>query len=302
MRFGVAIPSYRVPDDPSYIADAAQAAENLGYDSIWLADHLAVPEDYLDYLGPQWYEPVVTASFLAAKTRRVKIGWDVLIIPYRNPLILAKMVATLDSLCEGRVIFAGAAGYVEGEFAGLGLDFHQRGRMTDEYLRIYRELWTQEDPAFEGDYFSFSEVKSSPKPSQKPHPPVWIGGHSGAAIRRAALLGDGWHPLHPSAEEMRRGIATIKALRERHGLGEFIVSYSCSQVVMTDVVDLPDLPQRMAESPFRATRDELIGRFTELGEAGVEHATVRFPHHLLGRDSLLKAMEIFQQDVAGHVP
>ncbi|MEE9285361.1 MAG: LLM class F420-dependent oxidoreductase [Dehalococcoidia bacterium] len=298
MQFGVAIPTYRMPDGVEFMTEAAQAAEALGYHSIWFADHLAIPDDYLDHLGPEWYEPVVTAAYLAAQTQRVKIGWDVLIVPYRNPLVLAKMVATLDAMCEGRVIFAGAAGYVEGEFAGLGLDFRRRGEMTDEYLRIMRELWTNEDPAFEGKYFQFSEIKASPKPYQKPHPPVWIGGNSMAAIRRAALLGDGWHPLYPSAEEVARGVAEIEALRGDQGLDGFTVSYSCSHVLQDAALDIDALPETMRETRFRGTPEQIASEFNRLSEAGVRHATVRFVHHLGGPDQFVRQLERFMADIA----
>ena len=302
MQFGLAIPTYRISNGAAYMTELAQAAEELGYESIWFADHLAIPESHEDYLGTQWYEPVITASYLAAKTKRVKLGWDVLIIPYRNPLILAKMVATLDSLCGGRVIFAGAAGYVEGEFAGLGLDFHRRGEMSDEFLKIYRELWTQEDPAFDGKYYRFSDVKSSPKPLQRPHPPMWIGGHSQAAICRAALLGNGWHPLHPSAEEIRAGIATIKALRGSETLDDFTISYSSSHILFDGDLAEADLPERMRSSPFRGAPDHIAGAFTSLAQAGVQHATIRFPHHLMTQAGMLRAMERFMKEVAPQVP
>lgn len=297
MQFGVAIPTYRIPDGVAFMTEAAQAAEALGYYSIWFADHLAIPDDRLDYLGPEWYEPIVTAAYLAAQTERVKIGWDVLIIPYRNPLIVAKMVATLDTMCEGRVIYAGGAGYVEGEFAGLGLDFHRRGEMSDEYLEIMRELWTNEDPAFNGKYFRFSEIKASPKPYQKPHPPIWIGGNSRAAIKRAALLGDGWHPLYPSPEEIASGVAEIASLRGERGLDGFTISYSCSHVVQDAVLESDTLPESLRESRFRGTPEQIAAEFNRLGEAGVQHATVRFVHDSVGPDLFIRQLERFINEV-----
>ncbi|MBI3744105.1 MAG: LLM class flavin-dependent oxidoreductase [Chloroflexi bacterium] len=297
MKFGIAIPSYRIDGDTAFMTVAAQAADDLGYHSIWFADHLAIPDDYLDYLGPEWFEPIITASYLAAKTKRVKVGWDVIIVPYRNPVILAKMIATLDVMCQGRVIFAGAGGYVPGEFAGLGLDFAKRGEMTDEYLRVLKEIWTAEDPKFSGKYFNFDGIKASPKPLQKPHPPVWIGGNAPPAIRRAALMGDGWHPLYPPVEEMKRGIAEIKRLRGKRGLDGYTISYSGSHVLLDGLLDGVELPERMRGSGFQGSPERIAARFNELAEVGVQHAMIRFPHQFLGRDQFMRQLERFIKDV-----
>jgi len=301
VRFGIAIPTYRIDNDTAFMVDAAQAAEELGYYSIWFADHLAIPEDFLDYLGPEWYEPVVTASYLAAKTQRVRLGWDVLILAYRNPVVLAKMIATLDVMCQGRVIFGAAAGYVPGEFAALGQDFAQRGALSDEYLRVMRELWTSEDPRFEGRYFRFSEIKAAPKPVQKPHPPIWIGGNAAPAIRRAALLGDGWHPLYPSAPAMKRGIDQIQGLRGPRGLEGYTISYSCSHVLFEGALSMDGLPARMQRSGFTGSPKKIAAAFNRLAAAGVQHATIRFPHQLLTRRQFMQHLERFMREVAPQV-
>ena len=125
----------------------------------------------------------------------MQLGTSVLILPYRNALLTAKVVSTLDALSGGRVILGIGVGWMEEEFDALGLDtFHQRGEVSDEYIKVFRTLWTSEQPNFTGQYVRFADI-GSPKPARQPHPPIWIGGHTPAAIRRAARLGDGWHPI-----------------------------------------------------------------------------------------------------------
>jgi probable F420-dependent oxidoreductase len=302
VQFGIAIPTYRIKNDTGFIAEAAQAAEELGYYSIWFADHLAIPQDYMDYLGPEWYEPVVTASYLAARTKRVKLGWDVIILAYRNPIVLAKMIATLDVMSQGRVIFGAAAGYVPGEFAALGQDFAKRGEVSDEYLKVMKALWTQEDPVFKGKYFQFRDIKAAPKPVQQPHPPVWIGGNSAPAIRRAAKMGDGWHPLYPTVPAMQRGIGEIKRLRGRRGLKDYAISYSCSHVLFEGALRKDKLPERMQRSGFTGSPERIAGAFKRLAKTGVQHATIRLPHQQLTRRQFFRQLERFIKEVAPQVP
>ena len=164
-----------------------------------------------------YYEPLTTLAFLAACTTRVRLGTSVLILPYRNALLTAKVVSTLDALAGGRVILGVGVGWMEEEFVALGLDtFHQRGAVSDEYIKAFRALWTSEQPSFTGKHVRFTDIGFAPKPVRQPHPPIWIGGHTPPAIRRAARLGDGWHPigLRPPAsltpDEMRQAVARLR--------------------------------------------------------------------------------------------
>jgi probable F420-dependent oxidoreductase len=208
MRFGFPIPTRGPLGTLETIHRLAQAADAYQYDSIWVTDHIVIPkattskypystDGRLDLEAAQHYlEPLTVMSYLAGVTQRPAIGSSVLILPYRNPMLVAKMVATLDVLSRGRVILAAGVGWMEEEFRALNLTtFQDRGAVTDEYIQILRELWTQEWPSYKGRFYSFEEVRFYPKPVQKPHPPIWIGGHTKAAIRRAARLGDGWHPI-----------------------------------------------------------------------------------------------------------
>ncbi len=170
-------------------------------------------------------------NFLAGCTQRLRLGTHVLILPYRNPVLTAKVLATLDVLSGGRVILGAGVGWMEEEFQALKLDtFAARGPVTDEYIRLFKELWTKEEPEFQGKYYQLSGAGFYPKPVQKPHPPIWIGGHTGPAIRRAAELGDGWLPigLRPPAilepEELAGKIARLRTLTRRAGRPEDAVA------------------------------------------------------------------------------
>jgi probable F420-dependent oxidoreductase len=209
IHVGLTLPTYRSLAQPDYITQTAERAEQLGFHSLWVADHLLVSDDILERMGSVFYESYTTLSFVAGRTRRVLLGTSIAPVPYRHPLQQAIMVATLDQLSGGRALYCGAAGYAEGEFQALGLDFHQRGRQTDEYLQAIKIAWTQERPEFHGRFVSFTGVHVEPKPLQQPHPPMWIGGDSDAAFRRVARFGDGWHG------QITPRVLTFEALAER---------------------------------------------------------------------------------------
>ena len=157
-----------------------------------------------------YYEPLTLLSFVAARTTRVRLGTSVLVLPYHNPIRLAKTAATLDVLSGGRLILGVGVGAIEKEIRAMGSPFAERGAFTDEAIAVMRVLWSEEDPSFDGKYSRFSGMKFSPKPLQKPSIPVVIGGVSRAAIRRAARLGDGWQPLGLSPEALGQGMAVLR--------------------------------------------------------------------------------------------
>ena len=167
--------------------------------------------------GKPYYEPLTVLSFVAARTERVRLGTSVLVLPYHNPIRLAKAAATLDVLSGGRLILGVGVGSIEKETSAMGSPFAERGAFSDEAIAVMRALWTEEDPSFDGKYSRFAGMKFSPKPLQKPSIPVVIGGVSRAAIRRAARLGDGWQPLGLSPEALRQGIAVLHEEANAHG-------------------------------------------------------------------------------------
>ena len=190
------------------MATIAQRAEALGFDSIALGDHILVPKNIdSDYpytetgefpgsSSGQAMEQITALAYMAGCTSAIRLATSVLIVPHRNPLVAAKALATLDVLSGGRLIVGVGVGWCREEFEAVGCEpFDERGAVTDEYIRAFKELWTSDDPSFEGEYVNFSDIWFLPKPVQKPHPPFWVGGESRPAIRRAATLCDGWYPI-----------------------------------------------------------------------------------------------------------
>ena len=150
----------------------------------------------------------MTLAVAAGATSRVRLGTTVLILPYRNAVVTAKMISSLDALSDGRVVFGIGAGWVAAESATLGVPFAERGAMTDEYLAAMQELWTSPEPSFTGKYTQFGGLAFEPRPLQKPHPPIWVGGHSRAALRRTVQFGAAWHPINRPPDELRAGRAS----------------------------------------------------------------------------------------------
>ena len=210
MQFGLCIPHYGKTISLDELRVTVQRAEALGFHSIWVSDHVITPQHLLSTIGPMFYDPFVILTYAAAFTQRVKLGTTVIVVPYRNPLVVAKMLATLDVLSQGRVIFGVGVGGAPDEFQALGVPSHQRGVRTDEYLRLMKALWTQDPTSFEGRFFSFSDVRLQPKPHQKPHPPIWVGGRSEAALRRAVAVGEAWHPTTMSWTALQQNIDQLR--------------------------------------------------------------------------------------------
>jgi probable F420-dependent oxidoreductase len=217
MQFGLSLPHFWRVASPEAIRRVAQRAEHLGYDGIWASDHIVIPESAVDRFGSVFYEPLTVLGFAAACTSIIRLGTTVLIVPYRNPLVTAKVLSTLDVLSGGRVIAGMGVGWTEDEFKALGVPFQERGALSDEYIAVFKTLWTQDKPAFHGKYIHFDQIAFEPKPVQKPHIPIWIGGNSKRAIRRAVALGDGWHPTRPLVGDVRVGVAYLREVCAQRG-------------------------------------------------------------------------------------
>ena len=206
MDFGLHLPASSASVTAADLVRFAQQAETLGFYCLTIADHVIVPREISvpypytvdgKYPGTGYHlETLMTMGFLAGATGRIRFATSVLIAPYRNPVVTAKMLASLDVLSNGRVIVGIGVGWMKEEFDNLQAPaFAQRGSVTDEYIQAFRELWSSDDPKFSGKHCKFSNILFLPKPVQKPAIPIWIGGHSKQALRRAARLGDGWHPI-----------------------------------------------------------------------------------------------------------
>ena len=219
MKYGVVLPIWRLT-----MADAERMtlrAEELGWDGVFVPDHILAKPATTEHYGPTWPDPFSLLAFLAGRTRRIQVGASVIVLPYRNPLVAAKAAATVDQVSGGRFIFGIGVGWDEAEFNDLRLPFKERGAMTDEYLAIIMAAWAADVPSYAGKYLSFGGATFSPRPAQKPHPPVWAGGAPGAlsapAMRRAATHCDAWHPLALSWADLEKGMATVRELATRAG-------------------------------------------------------------------------------------
>ena len=313
ITFGCSLPSRGPMASPDALRSLAQRAEDLNFDSVWVSDHIILPrevESFYPYSADgvatfnaeqPYYDAIAALNFLAGCTHRVRLGTHVLILPYRNPVVTAKMLATLDVLSQGRLILGAGVGWMEEEFQALGLDtFAQRGAVTNEYIRLFKELWTAEQPEFHGEFYDVSGAGFLPKPVQKPHPPVWIGGHTGPAIRRAAELGDGWMPigLRPPAilepEELAEKIARLKRLTVRAGRAEDTVELCFS-------TDITFEPAAGMDRRMMTGRPEQIAADLRLyQDLGVVNFIFSFPADSV--DGQREAMEQFSREVMPLIP
>ena len=226
MRIGVSLPNVGLDHGKEMLLPVAEAAERLGFDSVWAAHHVTLPYERASKYpyqrsgtevamspGMQWLDPLVTLSMCAAATERVRLGTSVLVLPYRNPLNLAAEAAALDVLTDGRFVLGVGCGWMEEEFTALGIDPAERGPRTDEHIEALRILWSEDPATFKGRFHSFDGIVLATTTRTEGGPPVWVGGNTDPALRRALRLGDGWHGFEVYPEDMQ----DINARLERIG-------------------------------------------------------------------------------------
>jgi probable F420-dependent oxidoreductase len=211
VKFGLQLPTFGPTANSELIMSCARQAEHLGFDSLWTNDHVLIPR-HLVIPYETILECLVVLSAVAAITNRVRLGTSVLVLPQRNPVLLAKQLATLDVISNGRLICGLAAGYVSEEMTFLGAEFGHRGEAFEEYLAAMRHLWRHGGGTFHGRWVHFDEAVFAPRPVQGSALPIWIGGNGARAIARAANLADGWHPGALSPAEVAAGILTLREL------------------------------------------------------------------------------------------
>jgi probable F420-dependent oxidoreductase len=218
MRYGVCIPQSGRYLEPDVVGRLASEIEDLGYDTIWVSDHVIVPvgESYIPEL---MHEPLALLAWLASATERVTLGVSVLVVPYRDPVFTAKFLSSVDVLSRGRVVLGVGVGWMEREFEALSASFADRGAVTDEYLRVMRNLWETETSTFDGRWKHYRDMRMFPKASRAREGtiPIVVGGNESVALRRAAELGDGWHPINLTPDQVRDGIAKYHAACEKAG-------------------------------------------------------------------------------------
>jgi len=238
MRFGLFGINLGACAEPDTAVRVALAAEAAGFDSVWTGEHVVLPDPQAPPSpsppGAAFLDPAVCLAFLAAHTERLRLATGIIILPQRNPLVLAKEIASLDVLSGGRAVLGIGAGYLHQEFRALGIPFERRGQRTDEYLDAVRALWTLPKPAFHGEFVSFSGIDAHPRPVQAGGPPIVVGGASPGALRRAVSRGNGWYgfALDPATTETcLRGLERTHAEVERPaGLGRLEVSVTPPRV------------------------------------------------------------------------
>ena len=303
MRYGFYLPTRGGTAAADEIEAIVARGEQLGFASVMIADHIVFPTkiasrypytvsgefpghgDALDQLS--------LMAFVAGRTRSLRLVTSVMILPHRNPVVTAKMLATIDVLSRGRVTVGVGVGWLREEFEALAApDFDRRGAVSDEYIRIFKTLWTESPASFDGTFYRFAALRSLPQPVQKPHPPIWIGGHSPAALRRVARLGDGWHPVGGIAAvplrpaEMRASLDELRRLtdKERRDFGRLTISFK-APVYDSAVVD----PE--GRRPFSGTHDQFLEDVETYARLGVSELVVDFRSERL--TETLERMERF---------
>ena len=271
MRFGVTIPNNWGIADPRQVLAMGPLAESLGYDSVWVMDHLLNSGYIRERLDDKpYYHPLATLSYLAATTKRVTLGTSVLVLPYHNPVELAKYGASLDQMSGGRVILGVGAGAMTEEFEALGVPFRQRGALTTECMAIMKELWTSPDPHYRSPRWNLAGFKFAPKPLQQPSIPLWVGGASPGALRRAATMGDGWHPTGMPPDEFRAAREEVRRLATAAGREPDALTMSMR--VEVEVAGRPSSPRAAGRARLAGDdTDQMIAGIHAYRRAGVEH-------------------------------
>lgn len=292
MKFGVVIPTYGRFGTLVAIDEIAAAAEALGFDSVWLGDHVVTPAWARHLTDPHWYDALTVATHVLARTTRIEVGTDVLVLPYRNPLVLASQVATASELSAGRLVLGVGVGFLSGEFEALGVPpYADRGRVTDEYLAVLRRLLSAdgEPVSFAGRWVRFEDVCFGPHPTAGVR--LLVGGNHRRALARAIRSGDGWHPLWPSPAAYAAGRDAIREHRDGDG---FEFSYSCPLVSLLaegqappaathhhgdlgpDYGYVPPLPERGGRTMFVGDPEQVAGDVRALADVGVTQIVLRF--------------------------
>jgi probable F420-dependent oxidoreductase len=254
MRFSVGLPVDHVEQVDEFvtgpaIAEMAAAAEAAGFDAVYVTDHPAADVQWLEGGGHHALDPFVGLAFAAAATTTVKLQTHVYIPAYRNPFVSAKSVSTLDALSGGRVLFGVAAGYLRPEFGALGVDFDERNELLDEAIEVMKRVWTEDAVAVEGRHFKARAVTMRPRPRSLPHPPIWVGGNSNRAMRRAVELGQGWVPFpNPVAAARATKTPSITSMDE---LATRLAAARdhCAAVGRTEPLDICFAPFRIDDDP-----------------------------------------------------
>jgi probable F420-dependent oxidoreductase len=290
------------------MAAVADLAEEIGLDSLWFGDHVLFPS-YTTSAYPvvdrpsgtvvrseePVFDPLAVMGWIGARTHRVRLGLSVLVVPYRNPVVTAKFFASLDVLTEGRIIIGAGVGVMEEEFEALAAPYRDRGAVTDEYLRVMRELWTSDEPSFKGQHYELKPgLHFLPKPLRGTIP-IWIGGNTKRALRRTARLGDGWLAVYLTHHEIRDKWAQLRDLTVAEGrdLAEITLAHQMRFFINNE--HYPDAP------PGVGPVSKVVDDIARMGELGVQHLELAMPPGPT-TESILEQMHRFAEDVRPQLP
>lgn len=302
MQYGFSLIMRGNDATPETFAAMAEKAEATGADSLWCSEHIILPPQvksgyvrvpglkHPEHWKERYWEPIAVLGYLAARTSRVVLGTSVNILSMHHPIEWAKQVAELDQLTEGRFVYGVGVGWFEEEFDVLGWSFRNRGARTDEALEMMKVLWRDEPADFQGRYYSFENARFAPKPVQQPHPPIWIGGNSTAAMRRAARLADAWHPNKPGYEFL----AEAKGELRRH-LEEAGRRADALEIAPKLPLTFQDGPPSDGQLPTQGRPQDIIDAIRRYQELGATHFVFDFTPELIG--TALETMERFANDV-----
>ena len=288
MRYGFYLPTRGRSAEPDALETLVTRGEALGFHSTVIADHIVFPVEIASKYpytvsgafpgSGDTLEQLTLMAFVAGKTSRLRLITSVMILPHRNPVLTAKILATIDVLSGGRLTVGVGVGWLREEFAALGAaDFERRGAVSDEYLKIFKTLWTQNPASFDGQFYRFKALKCLPQPLQKPHPPIWVGGHSRAALRRAARYGDGWHPVgaNPAAmlapPEFKTLLDELRRLTEAEGRDPRALTISYKAPLYDTGV-----PAGGTRRPFSGTPDQVLEDTATYARLGVSELIFDF--------------------------
>ena len=306
MKFGFSIIVRGDAAGPATFDAMAEKAEALGLDTLWASDHLIMPpltvSSYPGRADGQWpedwkrtyYQPFSVLGYLAGRTTKVRLGTSVLILPMRNPIEVAAQVAELDQLSGGRVNFGVGVGWCEEEITALGFTFHDRGKRTNDGLAIIRKLWTEQKATHKGPYYNFEDVEMGPKAAQNPHPPIYIGGNSAAAIKRTARYGDVWHPFKVTPEGVAELRPTLEAALRAEGrpADGFPIA---PKVALT----FQDGPANGGQAPTEGRPGDIVDALRRFRDAGATEFCFDIMTETLA--SALDVMERFAQEVRDRI-
>ena len=305
MEYGFALPK---TTDGASLVRFAMAVEELGFESVWTGDHVVLPVEETDQYpytpdgrfvarpdDPQ-LDAFVVLSYIASATERVRIGTTVAIVPYRNPILQAKMFATLDVLTGGRVVCGVGVGWLEKEFDVLGASYPNRGPVTDEYLEIFSTLWADQEPEYHGEFYDFDGIYFAPKPVQQPRIPIWVGGHTRRAIRRTIKYGDAWHPTRQTPEFVAEHLPYLRNFSEEVGRDPSEITISLKRTLHFTDLGMSEGPANRSNGALIASTGEVIENVEACAEIGIGQLTFDFRTPAV--DDCIRTMEHFANSVA----